>query len=465
MIRITLILLALLCLASSALAQSAEIKLPAYKKVKLANGMTLMLMEKHQVPFISFSMIIKAGSTTDPEGKEGVASLTANLLRKGTKTRTSEELATQLDQIGGSLDFDASLDYTVGSAEFLKKDINAGLDLVNDVLRHPTFPQAEVDKLQKLTINSIKSSRDEPPAVIGRYFNGYLYGNHPYSRPVDGDEQTIAAITREDIANFYERHYGPANMILAVAGDFQTNEMEKLIEQSLGKWDRKVAQENSKLPQPNTYTGKKLLVIDKPDATQTYFMIGNLGVSRNNPDRVGIEIVNTFFGGRFTSLLNTELRIKTGLTYGARSFFRESSVNGPFAISTYTRNDATEQAIDLALDVLKRLHEKGMTEEQLKSIKQYIKGQFAPDAIETSNQLAGLMASLEFYGLDEHEINDFFGKIDAFTLKDATRIIKDYFPADNLVFVMIGKTDVINKVAKKYATTIETRPISKPSFK
>ena len=182
-----------------------------------------------------------------------------------------------------------------------------------------------------------------------------------------------------------------------------------------------------------------------------------------SPDRVFVQVINTLFGGRFTSMLNTALRIQSGLTYGARSLFVQRKARGPFAISTFTPNDKTEQAIDMTLDILKRLHEKGITEEELKSAKSYIKGQFPP-TIETSDQLAALVAQLEFYGLNESDINGFYAKVDSMTMADAQRVIKQYFPLDNLVFVLVGKADEIQAVAKKYSPKLDTKTISQPGF-
>ncbi len=462
-----LLLLTTLLSVGIAIAQtptSNSLKLPPYKKVKLSNGMTVLLMEQHEVPFVSFNMRIRAGSTSDPLGKEGLAAMTADLMRKGTKTRTATEIANQLEGAGIGLSFNAGQDYTSAQSELLKKDLDLMLDVFFDVLTNSSFPQAEVEKLQKLSISSIKEAKDDAQSAIRRYYNAYLFGEHPYSRPVSGDERSLASITRDDIVKFYNSYYGPSNIILSVVGDFSSTEMEKTLTSRFGQWEKKTTAP-TKLVEPVTFKGKKLLLIDKPDTTQTFFMIGNVGISQNNPDRVGVEVVNTLFGVRFTSLLNSELRIKTGLTYGARSSFTENQVPGPFAISTYTQNATTEKAIDLALEILNRLHEKGITEEQLKSTKAYIKGQFAPDTLESSFQLAAVLTNIEFSGLDEREINEFFTKIDAFTLTDAQRIIKQYFPKENLVFVLIGKSEEVAKVVKKYASQLDNKQISQDGFK
>ncbi len=445
-----------------AAAQTSSLKLPAYKKAVLKNGLTLLIMEQHEVPLVSFSIVVKAGSVADPAGKEGVASLTSALLRKGTKTRTADQFSSELDFIGGSFGAGATVDGTTASAEFMKKDLAKGLDLVADALMRPTFPADEVTKLVAQRVDGIKSAKDRAQGVIGLYFDAYLYGKHPYGRPTGGDEKSLAAIARDDVARFYETNYTPGGTIIAAVGDFAAADMEKQLTDVFGAWPARTAPAVV-VPNATPVVGRKLLLVDKPDSTQTYFRIGNVGIDRTNPDRVIIELVNTLFGGRFTSMINTELRIKSGLTYGAGSSFAEWKARGPFAISSYTRNASTGQALDLTLEVLKRLHVQGISDDDLKSAKAYLKGQFPPD-IETSDQLASLLAGLQFAGLDEREVDTYYAKIDAATMADVNRIIKQYFPLDNLVFVLVGKASELQGLAKKYAPVVDQRSINAVGF-
>ncbi len=462
----TRIRLAVLLIAFTAplLAQTAAptLKLPPFKKLKMKNGMTVFLMEKHQVPLVSFSFIVRGGAVADPQGKAGTASLTADLLRKGTPQRTADQISEQLDFLGARFGAGASEDYTSGSAEFMKKDLPEGVSLMADLLVNPTFPDAEFTKLVKQDLDGIKANKDHAGSVLPLYFGHYLYGAHPYGRPVDGDEISLKAITRDDVVNFHKTYYTPGNVILAVAGDFEPAAMEKLIAEKFGTWTGKAAP-SPPLPAPAPFKGKKLLLVDKPDATQTYYTVGNIGITRDNPDRVYIDVVNTLFGGRFTSMINSELRIKSGLTYGASSSFFRRKAPGPFAISTYTANKNTEKAIDLTLEVVKRLQEKGITEEELQSAKSYIKGQYPP-RIETSDALAGLLTQLELYGLDENEVNNYYARIDAMDMATAKRVIKQYFLSDDLVFVLVGKASEIEPVAKKYAPQVDRKSISDPGF-
>jgi zinc protease len=459
-LRFPVCVILVLGLASTLGAQT--LKLPPHEKAVLKNGLTLLLMEKHGVPIVSFAAIVKAGSVADPAGEEGLASVTAGLLRKGTTRRNSQKFAEDLDYIGASFDAEAGADFTSVSAEFLSKDLDQGMDLFSDALLHPAFVQAEVDKILAQNIDGVKAAKDEAQSVALNYFYGYLFGKHPYARPEGGDEVSLTRIKRDAIAKFYEANYAPGNTILAVAGDFNAAQMRAKIEQAFGSWAAK-ANPPPAVSAPAAVKGKKLLLIDKPDSTQTFFVFGNVGTSVTEPDRVAVRVVNAIFGGRFTSELNEALRVESGLTYGASSFFDSRKQPGAFAIYSYTKNETTAQAIDLALQVLARLHQDGVTPAQLASAKAYIKGQFPP-SIETSGQLAGRIASNEFYGLDDDEINQLEARIDQVTPAIARQVIEKHFPEDHLVFMLIGKASEIGPAVQKYATQRDSRKISEPGF-
>jgi zinc protease len=453
-------IIALLFLASSGSAQTLH--MPPHEKFLLKNGLTVLLLEKHGVPMINLFAIVKTGATADPVGEEGLASITAGSLRKGTKKRTAQQFAADLDYIGGDLEADAGADFSSVSAEFLTKDLARGLELFSDALLHPTFPQGEVEKLLAQSIDGVRGAKDDPQQVLGLYYDGYLYGMHPYGRPAGGDEVSLQRIKRDAIVRFYETNYAPGNTLLAVAGEFNGAEMHKKLEDVFGGWPTRTVPPAQIAPTP-PLKGKRLLLVDKDDATQTYFAFGNIGIARNDPDRVAIRVVNTILGGRFTSELNEALRVESGYTYGASSFFDSRKAPGPFGISSFTKNETTTPAIDLALQVLEKLHKDGVTDEQLKSAKSYIKGQFPPN-IETSRQLAQIIATHEFYGLGDDDINQFEARVDAVTPELAKQVIQKHFPAESLAFVLIGKASAIGKAVEKYAEKRDARAISEPGF-
>ena len=458
--RFLLLVIAALVLVFSDSAQT--LRLPPHEKVVLKNGLTVLLLEKHGVPMVNLYAIVKTGAVGDPAGEEGLASITAGLLRKGTKARTAQQFATDLDYIGAAFEADAGGDFTSISAEFLTKDLARGLELFSDALLHPTFPQTEVEKLLAQSVDAVRGAKDDPQQVLGAYYYGYLFGAYPYGKAAGGTEVSLPRIKRDAIQKFYETNYAPGNTILAVAGEFQSADMRKILEETFGGWPAHPVAASSVSPMAPV-KGKRLLLVDKSDATQTYFAIGNVGVARNDPDRVAIRVVNTIFGGRFTSELNEALRVESGYTYGASSFFDSRRAPGPFLIFSFTKNETTTPAIDLALQVLEKLHKQGVSDEQLKSAKSYIKGQFPPN-IETSKQLAQIIATHEFYGLGDDEINQLESRVDAVTPEMAKQVIQKHFPAENLVFVLIGKASAIGPAVEKYAEKRDARSISEPGF-
>jgi zinc protease len=203
------------------------------------------------------------------------------------------------------------------------------------------------------------------------------------------------------------------------------------------------------------------LLINKEDAKETTFFIGAPGISRNNPDFVAIDVVNTLFGGRFTSMLNDELRVNTGLTYGASSRWSPLKNAGSFYITTFTAGKTTEAALDTAISVLNKLHSRGVDEQSLTSARNYVKGQFPP-RYETSGQLAGLLTQMFWYKFDESFINNFQKNVDGLTVARAKEIIANYFPKDKLQFVMVGKSADIKKIAEKYGPVTEVQISEEP---
>src|SRR5271163_4880547 len=191
-------LFGIVCLICPA-APSQSLRLPPHEKFVLKNGLTVLLMEKRGVPLVDVFALVKTGAAADPAGQEGLAAVTVALLRKGTKTRTAQQFAAELDYIGGAFDADAGAEFTGISAEFLTKDLARALDLLSDALLHPAFPQSETDKVLAQSLDGIKAAKDEPRSVLGFYYQGYLYGTHPYGRPSDGDELSLQRIQREAI--------------------------------------------------------------------------------------------------------------------------------------------------------------------------------------------------------------------------------------------------------------------------
>ena len=459
--------LAALLVASTARAQAPAVgefqvyQLPQPKRIQLPNGLVVLLLEKHELPLASVELALRSGSVSDPQGKEGLASITADLLRKGTATRSAEKISADMDFIGLVYDARTTLESTSVAIDFLRKDTDTALDLLADVVLHPTFPADEVKKLVAQRQDSLRSSKDNPQAVLGPYFMKALYETHPYGRPASGDEGSVATITREDALADYKRLFTPGNAVLAVVGDFDAAAMQARLQTLFGSWQG-TTPPPTPVPAMKPITGRHVVLVDKPDATQTYFAVGNIGLTETSPDRAPVEVVNTLFGGRFTSMFNEELRVKSGYSYGANSSFQLLQTPGAFRMTTFTKNATTGPAIDKTFEVLARLHAHPFAEADLLSSKNYLRGTFPP-SLETSPSLAHQLALLEVQGLTPKEFNTELLAEQNTTLSDANRVIDADFPTDNYVMVIIGKAGEIANLAAKYGTVV-TKKISAPGY-
>jgi zinc protease len=427
-----------------------QAKLPQYTKETLPNGATIAMMPRSGVPLVHFRVLIRGGVESDPPQLAGLANLTASLLRRGTTKRSAAQFAEELDYLGGT--FQASFDGQLGSAtaissEFLSKDFDKGLDLLSDAVLHPAFTDSEVNKELGRRIDGAKALKDNAQGSINSYFHALFFGHaHPYGNPPD--ETTYRRMERKDIAAYHAKFYSGKNMLIVVTGDFDAPSAKAKLAQVFGTVPAGSAYAWETLPTPARRG--QLLLIDKPDATQTYFQIAQPGIDRKNPDRTTLEIINTLFGGRFTSMLNDELRVNSGLTYGANAILQQERLPGAIIITTYTKTDTTTQAMDMALDVLRRLNEKGISAEQLASAKAYVKGLYPTRRLETMDQLAALIGEIELYGLGRDEVDGYFARIDGITLDQANATIKKYYKTSDLTFVVLGAADKIRVQMKKY---------------
>lgn len=453
--RIITITLFLFSLATGFAQNQASFKLPPYEKVVLKNGLTVYLMEQHEVPMITLSAILPAGAIYDQE-KSGLAAMTADALMNGTRSFTKTQIEEQLDFVGATVSAYASKESAGLSARFASKDRAKVLAIISEILLAPSFDTTEFEKDKQLRMVGLEQAKESPRAVIDDYFSQLMFSGHVYANPAAGRVSSVSKISAADARKFYSTYYIPNGSAIAVVGDFNTKEMKAKLTSLFGSWKKGTAAPNVAAQQIGKAGTAQVLLVNKDDARETTFFIGGPGVPRSNPDYVAMEVVNTAFGGRFTSWLNDELRVNTGLTYGAGSSFNHLKSAGTFRISTFTATKNTEAAIDKALEVLKRLHTTGLDETTLTSAKNYVKGQFPP-RYETSRQLASLLTQMHWYGFDETFINNFQKSVDELTVEKARQIVAKYYPKENLQIVMVGRAEEIRKIAAKYGKVTEVQ--------
>ena len=443
-------------------AAAADIKLPAYQTITLDNGATLLLMPRKDVPLVAANVAVRGGALADAAGKEGTADLLGEMLSQGAGTRDALAFAQAVDGAGGNLGFGSSREAIVANAQFLSKDSGLMLSLLADALLRPKMDAAEFDKLRKRAIDGIANAKDsDPRQLIGTYANGWLFRGHPYGRSTGGDETSLATITLADLQAFRAQQMGGDRLIIAIAGDFDAQAVTAQVREAFGGW----AKASGALPQVEAKpreSGRRVLLVDKPGATQTYFALGNIGSRHGDPAEAAQDLVQTAFGGRFTSMLNTELRVKSGLTYGARSAIDRSRMPGAATISSFTKTESTKAAIDLAIATLDRLHKDGLDAATIASAKHYVAGQFAPD-LETAPQLAGQLVDLTLYGDSRDAIDGYLGRIAAATPEQIATARAVFPDSKDLVIVAIGDAARIRDTMKGYGPLTEMK-LTDPRF-
>lgn len=405
-------------------------------KFTAPNGMTVLVLEQHFLPIVEIHALIKTGSAQDPPEKAGLANLVASLLDEGTATRSSKQLAEQIDFVGGSLGAKADEDFTTASARTLKKDIDLGFTLLADILQRPAFPKQEFERVRSQILGEIISDNDDPGHVAMKAFHQLVFPNHPYRWPVNGTEETLGKITLADVQAFYAKEYLPNQIILAIVGDVTVEQATALVQTHFGSWKRGMAPLRT-VKKPAVIDKKIVQLIEK-DLTQSTIVIGHPGISRTNPDFYAVTVMNHVLGaGGFSSRLMDTIRDKQGLAYGINSHYDARLMPGPFWINLQTRTETTNQAINGVLAEMKAMREAPVTDQELADAKAFLMGSF-PLRLDSTAKLAQVLAQVEFFGLGFDYFSQYPKWIERVTKEDVLRVAKQYLDPQHYALVVVG---------------------------
>jgi zinc protease len=437
---------------------------PGHERIVLENGLTLIVMPRPDIPLIAFNAVLRGGASSDMSVSPGVASLVAAMLEKGAGRRDAYAFADAVEGVGGSFHAGAGPESISIRGQFLARDQHLMLELLADALLRPHLESDEFENLRARQIELIKAAKDSDPSeLIGTYGRAFLFGDHPYGRSVIGSENSLGAITHQDILDYHQANFGADRLTLVVTGDIDCAWLKKAVTRCFSEW-AKAPRAMPRLPQPVAVGERSVLLVNSPGSTQTHFWIGNVGVDRHYPARAALDLVNTLYGGRFTSILNTELRVKSGLSYGARSGFTRGSVAGEFAIRSFAQSQDTGRALDLALHTLEQLKDTAVTAEMLDSARAYVLGQF-PLEFETAADWAVAMGEMELFDLGADYIEDYAPELRQVTLAQMQAVIETVFPSpDALAIVLIGDVAEIGGQVGGYGP-ITHMPLTSPEFR
>lgn len=405
-------------------------------KIILPNGLTVLHVERHNLPIITVSLLIKASPFNEPLEKAGLANLTAELLTEGTKTRKASEISEEIEFIGASIDSSAESDFTTVNMSVLKKDVDKGFEIFSDILINPVFAEDEIKRKKEMIIGSLRQSEEDPSFVANRTFRKALYGDHPYGRQITGTEDTIKKITREDLVKFHRNYYRPNNSVLSVVGNITDTELKTIIEKYLSKWEPK----EIRLKEVRTVTEKKkeVILIDK-DLTQANIIIGHTGIKREDPDYYAVSVMNYILGGGgFSSRLMQSIRDEMGLAYDIHSLFDAKKNGGFFYVTVQTKNKSANTVIEEIMKQINRIKDEPVSDQEIDDAKAYLTGSF-PRRFDTNKKIAYILVAIEFYNLGMDFINRYPDQIKSVTKDDIIRVAKRYLDTDNSVLVAVAR--------------------------
>ncbi len=443
---------------------NAAFKLPRPERIVLENGITVYHLRNADVPLVSFRMLVRgAGTAFEPAASEGAAGLTAELLLKGTAGMDADAVAEALDFMGAELDISAADESLQVNAESLSEHFPKLMKIAADCLSAPAFKPEEFAKAQARGIDRIKAIKDDPGDAVRYYYRKAYFGAHPLGHLSIGTESSLGKMTARDVRSFYASRVRPERSVVAVVGDIEKTRLVELLEATLGRWKAAgPAAPRAGLPALPSPKGKRLILVDKPDATQAYFMMGAPGYPMGDKITPDATVMNTLFGGRFTSWMVTELRIKRGLTYNARSFFQPWAAGGLFSASSYTQNAKIGEMLDIVTGLLRKGTREGFSAEEIESARNYVLGQFPP-TLESDGSKASAYARLAFYGLGFDYYDGYLAGIGAAEAAAVNKAAARFLPVDDHVLVVVGKAADIKPQLAKFGTW-EEKKITDPDF-
>jgi len=429
--------------------------LPDLREVRLGNGLRVVVGRRPGVPLAAARLLVRAGSALDPAGSFGLAHLVALTSRRGAGRRTGRAIDDLVEALGAGLGGGAEEDASVHGLSAPVEVLPRLLEVLAAVVARPTFPEAEFDRLRRLERAELAHDSDEPGTVADRALLEAVYGDHPYGHPVGGRGRDLARMRRPDAVAFHERWFGPAEALLVVTGPVDPSQTLDEAERRLGRW-RPAKALPPELPGA-VRKPRRVIVVDKPDATQAQIRIGGVGIPRRSPDYFPALLANAILGGGFTSRLVEAIRVNRGLSYGVRSRFSVGRVSGLFVISSFTKNETAGELVEVALNEMARFVSSGPSVEEVARAASYLAGMF-PLSLETHDQWADRIGDAWIYGYDLAEVPELPDRIRRVGGEEARGAALRHLPLEDGVVLAVGPAARLEKQLARFGP-VEVWPV------
>ncbi len=412
-----------------------ELRAPEVQRQLLGNGLTVLTSQRGNLPLVNIQIVIRSGSAADPAELPGLAGFLADLLKAGTKTRSAEQIADEIETLGSSLHVGIEEDALVIACTTLTENLRPVFAVMADVLMNPAFDAKEIERLRRKRLADLAQESADPRRMANRVFRRAVFGDHPYGHTSLGDHKAVAAIDGAALEAYYAAHVGPKNAAVALVGAIDPAEAVDIVETSLGNWSAKAVRQ-SELPKL-VERPAALRLIDKPNAPQSQLRVGHLGLRRDHPDYFPVVLLNAILGGTFNSRINMNLREDKGYTYGARSAFAFMHDGGYFGVLTAVRTNATTAALREILAEIELMRGAGVSEAELNGAKNRYSLSL-PGYFQTVEGIGGMVSNVYLFDLPLDYYQRLPAEIRAVTREDLSRVAKEHLRPDALSITVVG---------------------------
>lgn len=410
-------------------------------RFELPGGVLVLVEPSHAIPLLSIVVTTRSGGTSDPPGKEGLYRATLRMLRRGSEGLGSEEIEATLDRLGSEISVDVGASNATVYAQVIGRNVEAFVDLFARLLGAPTFPEDELARLRREIHAELLEVRDNDRALAQRAFRRGLYGDHPYARSSVGTLASVERLSVEDARALHAAHLRKGNLVIGFAGDVTPEKAREYAERLVARLPDGPPHPDT-VPEPTMVPGRRLVLVDKPERTQTQILIGSLGTSPHDEDHVALSVANAVFGGTFTSRLMREVRSKRGWSYGASARLGVDRHRSSFAMWTFPAANDAADCMALELKLLEELVASGITARELAFIKRYLVRSYAFE-IDTAAKRLHQALDVELLGLPADYYTGYLDHVEAVTLEAANAALARRLGTKDLLAVVVGTAGTI----------------------
>lgn len=431
----------------------SALKVPALERFSLKNGLSVLVVPDEQVPLISVRLQLRVGGIDDPLDKIGLADFTAQMLRQGVRGMSADQISRKIDRAGARLGVGAGYEVSSVSCRAQAKDLDLCLDMLSRLMLQPTFPKKEMGEVRDNLLGEVKQQRDEPGELASLHFFNMLYGDdHPGGLPMSS--ASIQSITRRDLVQFHRRYFVPGSAVLAISGAVASEKLQAKVRRAFRRWRSRSRPERKLEPVSDPPAGLRVLLVDKPDLSQSFFSLGHAGIGYRNPKHDAARVANYVLGGGgFSSRLMQRVRSQGGKTYGISSAFFAHEKDGVFRVRSFTRNAQIVATLDLVREELERIRKQPPTADEIRAAKGNLAGGYAI-RFKTGGQLAAALARAQLRGLKDSYVTEFAVRIDRLDQKQVAQATRLIHPG-HLVGAIVGKASVVEPLLKRAGVSYE----------